>query len=113
MSGSFIDPSTVNMIDAALLAEFLESMSDNELRDYEEECRLAAYGRPLRMPDGNAVRFRGTSGVIPWAIGDIIRSHRLHGTSLSDCLEKVAADVAEVMTKVEVSELEAAWELEL
>jgi hypothetical protein len=109
---SFFDPSTAHMVNAVALAEYLDGLSDDDLRDAEEAFRLAAYGRPLWLPgESDGVQFKGTSRVIPWEIGSIIRSHRLHGTPFPSSLEVVAAAVAKGLTETEVAELEAQWQL--
>ena len=108
----FFDSSTAHMLNAVALAEYLDGLSDDELRDAEEAFRLAAYGRPLRLPgESDGVQFKGTSRVIPWEIADIIRSHRLHGTPFPSSLEVVAAVVTEGQQGNEIARLEQLWEL--
>lgn len=100
------------MLSASALAEHLAGLSDDELRDAEEGFRLAAYGRPIALAgESTAAQFKGTTRVIPWEIGSIIRSHRLHGTPLLSSLESVAASVAAGFTETEVAKLERLWEL--
>ena len=109
---AFFDPSRTNMLNAAALGEWLGDLSDDELRDAEEAFRLAAYGRPLALAgESTAVQFKGASRAIPWEIGSIIRSHRLHGTPLASSLESLNASVAEGFTETEVAKLEQLWEL--
>jgi hypothetical protein len=106
----FFDSSTAHMLNAVALAEYLDGLSDDELHDAEKAFRLAAYGRPLRLP-GESVQFKGTSRVIPWEIASIIRSHRLHGTPFPSSLEAVAAVVTEGQQENEIARLEQLWEL--
>jgi len=107
----FFDPSRARLLDAAALAEFLGGLSDDRLRDVEEEFRLAAFGRSIQLRDDDAaVQFKGTSTVIPWLIADVVRSYRLHDTPLSN-LELVAARFAEARTESDVADLEAVWQM--
>jgi hypothetical protein len=112
MSSLLLDPSRPHIIDVAALTEFLAGLDDDRLRDVEEEFRLAAYGRPIRLRDDDpAVQFKGTSVVIPWEIGSVIRSYRVNGTPLLSNLETLAARVGEALTESDIAEMEAQWKL--
>ena len=114
---------TERMLDPVALADRLEGMTDEGLREIEEAFRLAAYGCQIRLGDlpwlniGEAVadrdhfvQFSNDTRVIPWLIAHAIRRPLAVGASLLDELQRLSDLVEEALAKTdEIARLEELW----